>query len=476
MKKNKNFIKGIIVILCLSIISGIVVFHYLAPRINVYQREVNVNIYSDYIDNNYYATYLNNDISDKVIVDGIVDTNNMGSYKLTYNLKEGFFNVNKEVIVNVIDSVAPTIELKGDKEYKVCSIDKFEDPGYMVYDNYDKELDDKVKKEVKDDKIIYEVKDSSNNIGKSVRNIIITDDEKPIITLNGSNPQYVLINSEYEEKGVKVNDNCDGDITDKVEISGSVDTSKKGTYEITYKVSDLKGNEAEVKRKVSVIESNVNVNTNNSGTPGVIYMTFDDGPGSTTNKILDVLAKYNVKGTFFVTNGGSDEIIKREYDEGHTVALHTATHQWSIYKTVDTYFADLESVKSRVKRITGEDAKNIRFPGGSSNTISKSVTPGIMSTLVKEVEARGYRYFDWNVDLNDAGACSKNGVADRSACVFNYFKKYISKSHANYVLCHDIKSYTANAMEDIIKYGLANGYTFLPITDDTPTYHHRVNN
>ena len=81
----------------------------------------------------------------------------------------------------------------------------------------------------------------------------------------------------------------------------------------------------------------------------IIYLTFDDGPSAYTPKILDILSKYGIKATFFVTNSGKDDYIKREYKEGHTVALHTASHSYKkVYSSVDAYFSDLNSVSNRV--------------------------------------------------------------------------------------------------------------------------------
>ncbi len=68
---------------------------------------------------------------------------------------------------------------------------------------------------------------------------------------------------------------------------------------------------------------------------------------------------------------GEDAIIKREYDEGHTVALHTFSHNYAyIYQNVDAYFADLYAVQERAKNITGQTSMLIRFLGGSSNLVS----------------------------------------------------------------------------------------------------------
>ena len=216
--------------------------------------------------------------------------------------------------------------------------------------------------------------------------------------------------------------------------------------------------------------------TEDTDIKGVIYLTFDDGPGAYTNQILDILAKYGIKATFFVTNNGSDDVILREYEEGHTVGLHSATHNYNIYNSVEAYFADLNKVQERVTRITGNRSKYIRFPGGSSNTVSRSHSKGIMSILTKKVEDDGYRYFDWNSLVEDAGTCAYKKTSEREACVFKYFKNTISYNKINVVLLHDIKSYTANSLENMIVYAKSQGYIFKPIDDNTPQIHQHVNN
>lgn len=205
---------------------------------------------------------------------------------------------------------------------------------------------------------------------------------------------------------------------------------------------------------------------------GVIYLTFDDGPGEYTNALLDTLEKYDVKATFFVTGRGDDAAIKREFDEGHTVALHTWSHNYAyIYSSVDNYFADLNQVADRVKKITGKNSKLIRFPGGSSNLVSRRYDhrTRIMSTLSREVEARGYHYFDWNVDSDDAGRANSPDV------VFNNVTSRL-KDGPNVVLQHDIKPYSVEAVGRIIEYGLSNDFVFDALSFDSPTVHHGLNN
>ena len=205
---------------------------------------------------------------------------------------------------------------------------------------------------------------------------------------------------------------------------------------------------------------------------GIIYLTFDDGPGDYTNTLLDTLDKYEVKATFFVTGRGDDATIKREYDEGHTVALHTWSHNYAyIYSSVGNYFADLQQIADRVKNITGTDAKLIRFPGGSSNLVSRRYDgrSKIMSTLTREVEARGYQYFDWNVDSDDAGR------ADNPDTVYNNIVSRL-KDGPNVILQHDIKPYSVEAVERVIQYGNENNFVFEPLKVDSFTAHHGVNN
>lgn len=89
---------------------------------------------------------------------------------------------------------------------------------------------------------------------KFILGTVAIDSEAPIITLKGDNPMIVEQGDPYEEPGATASDNVDGDLTDKIEISGDVDTSKIGTYTVTYTVSDSVGNEATVERTVKVVE------------------------------------------------------------------------------------------------------------------------------------------------------------------------------------------------------------------------------
>lgn len=451
-----TFITLILILICL--------LNY--PKLEIKDKEITMDINDDFFYDNYKATLFGKDITKKVVV-----TNNVkkefGTYKVDFTIYNGPFKTTKEMKVNVVDKESPVITLKGDNEVKLCKIEDYKEEGYEAKDNIDGDLTNRVVVTKTNDYIYYKVTDSYGNETSIGRRVIIEDDAAPDIKLLGNKEIYLSLNANYEEPGYTATDNCLGDITSRVEVTNNIDTTKTGTYTVTYKVSDNK-NETIVKRTVYVVSD--------SNTKGVIYLTFDDGPGAYTNQILDILKKYDIKATFFVTNGGADEDILREYNEGHTVGLHTATHNYDIYKSVTTYFDDLNKVQERVTRITGVRAKYIRFPGGSSNTISRSRCKGIMTTLASKVEEEGYRYYDWNSLVEDAGACASRKVTDKNACVLKYFKNTISYNKINVVLLHDIKSYTANSLENMILYAKNQGYIFKAIDDNAPEIHQHINN
>ena len=406
------------------------------------------------------------DLSKNIKIQGNVDTNIVGKYKITYSYQFGFLPITKTREVQVVDREAPTLELKGKDTQKICPNKEYEEEGYTAVDNYDGDLTSQVERIITDDTIKYKVVDSSGNATIKERRIVKSDVDAPKIYLSSGEVVYVKQGSPYQEFGYTAVDTCDGDLTDQVKVTGTVDTNTIGSYELTYSVSDRQGNRQEVVRKVIVNEQK---SSSPSGKPGIVYLTFDDGPSGygSTEKILDVLKEEGVKATFFVTSNGPDAIIKREYDEGHTVALHTATHNYAkVYASVDNYFQDLLQVQERVKNITGHTSTIIRFPGGSNNTVSNKYHKGIMSILKIEVANRGFLYFDWNVDASDAWQCARAKVTDKKTCVYRNVISGLSKEKSNVVLMHDIKDYTADALRDIIHYGKEHGYVFEALTED----------
>ena len=467
IKKKKKFYTLATIVLLISMVFTFCFCYLLTPKIEIENKNLVFNYDEQVKIPKYHAYAMNKEIDKKVKVKSDVKEHEVGNYFVHYQVKYSFFSVEKLALIKIVDKKKPEIILKGAKDVYVCPSEKYEEIGFSAKDEYDGDLTDKVLIKNDKDKIYYKVEDSSHNTFVTSRNVYYEDKEKPVITLKGSNKVYLYLNNTYQETGFDVKDNCDKNI--EVKVSGTVNTKKIGTYKITYTATDTSNNTTSVERYVEVISKP------ESG-KGIIYLTFDDGPSnSITPKVLEILKNKGILATFFVINHDDslNYLIKREYTEGHSVALHSYTHNYQyIYSSVDNYFSDLNKIRDKVYKITGEYTNIIRFPGGGSNTISKKYQPGIMSQLTSDVSNKGFHYFDWNVDCQDGA-----GVRDPNRIYQNVIGS-LSKSRENVVLMHDFENNygTLNALENIIDYGIQNGYQFRKITMDTKEIHHRPNN
>ena len=202
----------------------------------------------------------------------------------------------------------------------------------------------------------------------------------------------------------------------------------------------------------------------------LVYLTFDDGPSTYTDEILDILAQYNVKATFFVLGKeGYEEQYQRIIDEGHTLALHSYTHQYSqIYESPESFHQDIIQLSDYLYEITGYRCEFYRFPGGSSNTIIRFDKDECFDVLEEE----GLVYFDWNVTSKDASAYQLSSQA-----IVNNVLSGVSQTNASVVLMHDAsdKSTTVEALPIILESLLEDENTvLLPITDGTTPVCHVV--
>lgn len=387
---------------------------------------------------------------------GTVDTNKIGTYEITYTAK------NKQIkkIISVLDTEKPVITIK-DEEIIACPNTSDINISYTVSDNYTQDL--KVNKIIKDNNLILEAIDSSENKTTIIREIKFLDNEKPKINLKGEKTIYLIKGEKYKEPGYEATDNCIKNMTEKVKVTNNININKVGKYEINYEASDG-FNKTVVNRIVYVYEKKPDISIGDK----VIYLTFDDGPSVYTKELLNILKEYNVKATFFVTGNGNREYIKKAYNEGHSIGIHTYSHVYkNVYASEEAYFNDLEKVQKIIKEQTGEESRLVRFPGGSSNTVSR-FNKGIMTRLSKELERRGYKYFDWNVSSSDTVKSNSDDIA-------NTVIRRLKKGN-NIVLQHDTKYYSVKAVRKIIEYGLANGYTFAKLDVTSPTVHHGINN
>ena len=396
-----------------------------------------------------------------------------GDYIIQYETGFWWLETSNERTLTVQDQEAPVITLISVPGSFTIPGQEYQEEGFVAKDNADGDITDKVQRTVTETEVIYTVTDSSGNVAEVRRTIVYGDVEAPALSLNEGAEITVNVGTVYTDPGYTATDNADGDLTAQVQVEGSVDTYKSGTYTITYTVTDSYGNVTTATRTVTVQP----VPQPDAVNPGdkVVYLTFDDGPCAYTKTLLDVLAKYNVKATFFVVDKGTNnnKIMQRIVEEGHAIGVHSLTHDYdTIYVNEDAYLQDFNAMRQIIYDQTGVWTTLFRFPGGSSNGVSKSYNevPGIMTRLTKLMTDMGYQYFDWNVSSGDAG-----GVKTADG-VFSNVVSGIQKHNVSVVLQHDIKKYSVEAVERIIIWGLENGYTFLPLDATSPVCHHSVNN
>ncbi|RKM55539.1 polysaccharide deacetylase [Butyrivibrio sp. X503] len=201
-----------------------------------------------------------------------------------------------------------------------------------------------------------------------------------------------------------------------------------------------------------------------------VYLTFDDGPSIYTDEILDILKEKNVKATFFVCGKPKyEDCYKRIVNEGHTLGMHSYSHKYSdIYASTDAFREDLKNLRVYLYNTTDTWSKYYRFPGGSSNNVSKAD----MNELVGILDNEDITFFDWNISAGD----DKAGITKDDICanIVNNIPKF---KHC-VVLMHDAadKKATVEALPEIID--AINGMddtVMIPITDDTLPVQHIKN-
>lgn len=178
----------------------------------------------------------------------------------------------------------------------------------------------------------------------------------------------------------------------------------------------------------------------------LVALTFDDGPNAaTTSQALDILAKYHVKGTFFMLGknvAGNEQLVKRVHDEGHEIGNHSWSHPQLPTLALEQAKKQIEDTQAALRAVIGESPKMMRPPYGAINdTIRNAVD---MSFIM------------WNVDSLDW----KNR---NTASIMEQVKKQTCPG--SIILMHDIHQTTINALPSVIEYLQKNGYTLVTVSE-----------
>lgn len=399
-----------------------------------------------------------------------VNIHEPGTYRVKFTAKFLWLDAVASRTVVIVDTTPPVIELKHIDDYYTLPHHEYKEEGFTATDNHDGDITELVEREERDGIVYYSVTDEAGNTATAEREIFYDDRNAPVFSFPSGEEVFIYKGEPYKDE-VKAEDDADGDVTARIKKSGKVNTEKIGTYTMTYTVSDEWGNVATTSRYVTV-KRKLTLPTVKDPDK-VIYLTFDDGPGKYTEELLAILKKHKVKATFFITLAYEDyqNLIKEEYRAGHTVAVHSATHEYSeIYASSEAYWKDFNKVQDIIQKETRCRSQLFRFPGGSSNTISANYCEGIMTKLAQESADKGYTYVDWNVTSGDAGDTTDGEV------MYENMMNGIHTYKNSFILCHDIKEYTVKMMDKFITDALKEGYTFLPITAESPSCKHGINN
>ena len=205
----------------------------------------------------------------------------------------------------------------------------------------------------------------------------------------------------------------------------------------------------------------------------LVSISFDAAWGNEdTQQLIDILGQYNVTATFFVVhNGNKDEqpYYRMIVEQGHQLALHSYTHDYKkVYRTDQSFFDEFKRMQTFLHEQTGQWVSDVRFPGGTSNTVtSKQRIKNIIGTL----NQHGIRYYDWNVSSGDA-SCKK---LSKKKIVDNVLKGAV-KLNEPVILMHDSanKDTTVQALPEIIDGLRKAGYRFDSVEHmKTPSQHRK---
>ncbi|MCJ8315324.1 MAG: BspA family leucine-rich repeat surface protein, partial [Pseudomonadales bacterium] len=339
---------------------------------------------------------LDNDPANLTInITGEVNSAVVGSYHLTYNVSDSAGNVAiaQSRTVFVVDTTAPVMSLIGESEITLEVLNVYVEAGVSVVDNVDSNLNAKVIGVV-DYSVIgiypltYHVSDSAGNTAQMLtRTVTVVDTTKPVLTLNGANEIELIIGDSYIELGVTITDNLDEDLS--AEISGSVDTTKLGSYAITYQVRDAANNQSSIIRLINVVPFQAFVTT------------WKTDAVQLSKKITlqvneDFFYNYNVDWG----DGQTDQAV-------HTEISHT-------YAEVGTYTVSIDGVYPQLYFRHSSDAKKLlsveqwgsqrwvsmhqAFLGCSNLVVNATDQPNLLQ--VKDMSSMFENATNFNQDIN----------------------------------------------------------------------------
>lgn len=269
-----------------------------------------IDVFGVYHEDGTNATFRGENITNKVKITGTVDTSKVGEYKLNYTVEYKNKKAKLERKINVIDTVAPELTLKGESKYIVYAGGNFVDPGIVAIDNYDGDITTKVEIDnplntntVGSYTITYMVSDSSGNYSNVKREVEVK--QKPIRSQGIAVLNYHFFYSDGEFCGQSICLNIN-----------KFEEQLKYLKDNGYKTLTMDEFVRWIYGEIDLPEKSV-------------LLTIDDGALGTGkhngNKLIPLLEKYEIHATLFLITGwwGIDNYQSKYLDvESHTHDMH----------------------------------------------------------------------------------------------------------------------------------------------------------
>ncbi|MGB3260900.1 polysaccharide deacetylase family protein [Paenisporosarcina sp.] len=189
----------------------------------------------------------------------------------------------------------------------------------------------------------------------------------------------------------------------------------------------------------------------------IVYLTFDDGPNRYTSEHLNIMKKFNVKGTFFFVGNqiaSYKSLTQLTYKEGHTLALHSMTHDRNkVYASAQAFVNEMKKETEMIQSLTGFKPTLVRTPYGSK--------PYVTSAMRGLLKQEGYKLWDWDVDTLDWQVNEANFQQIIARVKTGVEKARRAKDQHIVILLHD-RVQTTKALPGIISWLQQQGYSIQP--------------
>lgn len=238
---------------------------------------------------------------------------------------------------------------------------------------------------------------SNDNIVTTKKTTTNKDKQKPVITIIGETELTIYVGDSYVEKGAKASDNIDGDITSKIVMNGTVDTSKAGTYIVTYDVSDNSGNKSSKTRTIFVKDKTIIKTTTTTSTK--INTTTKNINTTKTTTTKRITTTRPISAPTIILNGSSTiylEVGNRYIDPGYIASDGTGKNITANVKVSGSVNTNIEGTYILTYSVTdsyGNIAvtnRNVVVKSTSVAVNSITVSPNIFDLLVGETKTISY--------------------------------------------------------------------------------------